>query len=56
MHAREWVACASLIYFINQLTNNSEYRSLLEAMDFYVMPIVNPDGYEFTWEEDRMWR
>ena len=25
-------------------------------MDFYVIPLVNPDGYAYTWSDDRMWR
>lgn len=26
------------------------------SVDWYFMPMVNPDGYEFSHEEDRMWR
>lgn len=27
------------------------YTSLLTQMDFYVMPVVNVDGYDFTWKK-----
>lgn len=25
-------------------------------MDFYIVPVLNPDGYEYTHTIDRMWR
>ncbi|KAB1267451.1 Carboxypeptidase B2, partial [Camelus dromedarius] len=32
------------------------YTNLLRHMDFYVMPVVNVDGYDYTWKKNRMWR
>ncbi|XP_071064375.1 carboxypeptidase B2 isoform X2 [Dasypus novemcinctus] len=32
------------------------YTNLLSHTDFYVMPLVNVDGYDFSWKENRMWR
>uniref|UniRef100_A0A8P0PP23 Carboxypeptidase B2 n=1 Tax=Canis lupus familiaris TaxID=9615 RepID=A0A8P0PP23_CANLF len=32
------------------------YTNLLRHVDFYVMPLVNVDGYDFTWKKNRMWR
>ncbi|XP_074047784.1 carboxypeptidase B2 isoform X2 [Macrotis lagotis] len=29
---------------------------LLNHLDFYVMPVFNVDGYDFSWTTDRMWR
>jgi len=28
----------------------------LEAVDFYILPVMNPDGYKFSFESDRLWR
>lgn len=28
----------------------------LDNYDFYILPIVNPDGFVYTIDEDRMWR
>lgn len=27
-----------------------------QKYDWYIFPVVNPDGYKFTFESDRMWR
>jgi murein tripeptide amidase MpaA len=52
MHAREWIGPPVALYAINQLTEFFDQSSnLLENVDFYIMPMVNPDGYLFTWEE-----
>ncbi|KAI1699617.1 zinc carboxypeptidase domain-containing protein [Ditylenchus destructor] len=54
-HAREWIAPAVALQFINHLTRE-EYKGLLEDIDIYVLPLLNPDGYEYSREVDRMWR
>lgn len=49
IHAREWVAPAMALYLINRLVNDLEARSReLSGIDWYILPVVNPDGYEFT--------
>ncbi|XP_043288590.1 carboxypeptidase B-like isoform X1 [Venturia canescens] len=52
IHAREWISPAAVTYIINHLVENSEQ---LEA-DYYILPVVNPDGYEYTFRGDRLWR
>ncbi|MEJ1280506.1 plastin 3 (T-isoform) [Cricetulus griseus] len=32
------------------------YTSLLRHVDFYIMPVMNVDGYDYTWKTNRMWR
>ncbi|XP_045128706.1 LOW QUALITY PROTEIN: carboxypeptidase B-like [Portunus trituberculatus] len=63
MHAREWIAPATVTYMINKLvTNSTEYENLLSQVNFYFMPVTNPDGYDFTFmrsisqNQDRLWR
>ena len=29
---------------------------MLRSLDWYVVPLLNPDGYEFSHTEDRFWR
>ncbi|KAJ3210634.1 corticosteroid- binding protein [Entophlyctis luteolus] len=45
-HAREWIAPATVAFLTNQLITN--YTDLLELFTFYVIPVTNPDGYEYT--------
>lgn len=28
--------------------NDAEIKTLLESIDFYVAPLVNPDGYQYS--------
>lgn len=56
-HAREWVGHASAMYLMHQLVKNSTIASeLTNDLDWVIVPVVNPDGYVYTWEEDRLWR
>lgn len=48
IHAREWVAPASVVYFIHQLVENQTNHYMFENIDWYIIPMVNPDGYEFS--------
>jgi hypothetical protein len=56
IHAREWIAPATALYAINQFVTNSAYTDLLKAIDIYVAPSINPDGYEYSRSKDRNWR
>lgn len=60
IHAREWVAPATAVYIINNLVNgyekDPEITQLVNKFDWYIFPVVNPDGYKFTWTVNRMWR
>jgi carboxypeptidase A2 len=60
IHAREWLATATLLkitsHFIDDYATDSEVQGLLATYDFYFVPIVNPDGYVYTWSDDRLWR
>jgi len=57
IHAREWIAPAVATYIINEFVENrDQYTSILDNMDFYILPVVNPDGYEYTHRAERLWR
>nr|UQB56067.1 carboxypeptidase B [Bombyx mori] len=58
MHAREWVTTPVTIYSVFRLVENlrDDERDLLEDIDWIILPIVNPDGYEFSHTDDRLWR
>ncbi|TKR60303.1 hypothetical protein L596_027568 [Steinernema carpocapsae] len=57
IHAREWLSCASMLFIISELTANAHaYQDILNKLDFYIIPVLNPDGYTYSWTDDRMWR
>ncbi|KAI0236891.1 Carboxypeptidase A2 [Lamellibrachia satsuma] len=57
IHAREWIAPATAVYLIAKLVGGSTHvTQLLRHYTIYVMPVANPDGYQYTWTNDRMWR
>jgi len=56
IHSREWIAPAIALYVIDELVNNPKYFKLLKKIDFYIAPMLNPDGYEYSRIKDRMWR
>ncbi|CAG2107270.1 unnamed protein product, partial [Medioppia subpectinata] len=60
-HAREWAAVSTACYIIDRLIDDYNAGDkvvtyLLNRFDFYVVPVVNPDGYEYSHTTDRMWR
>lgn len=60
-HAREWITVMACMYLAEQLINtydtDARTRRLLDAFEWYIVPVVNPDGYEFSWQPgERLWR
>jgi len=60
IHAREWISITTGMYLLDRLleenSTDATVRALRNAYDFYFLPIVNPDGYIYTWTNDRLWR
>ena len=54
VHAREWISLPFCLFAINKLIKTTE--TLLKHFDFYLVPVLNPDGYSFSWLENRFWR
>ncbi|TBU48939.1 Zn-dependent exopeptidase [Dichomitus squalens] len=58
-HAREWIATSTALYLAHSLLADSAedfaLSSWLDYFDFYIIPVPNPDGYVYTWENDRLW-
>ena len=59
-HAREWISVEVPLYIAQYLANNystdEEVRQLIDNCQIWIVPVVNPDGYEYSRTTDRMWR
>ncbi|CAK7222429.1 Putative metallocarboxypeptidase ecm14 [Sporothrix bragantina] len=60
LHAREWISSSSVSYIawalITGYGHTNMITKLIDNFDIILVPVVNPDGYEYTWQTDRLWR
>ena len=59
-HAREWIAVMVPTCIADRLVTgyarDARIHRILDAARFFVVPVVNPDGYRYSWTTDRYWR
>ncbi|CAG4954297.1 unnamed protein product [Parnassius apollo] len=55
MHAREWLPIPVVLNVIHRLVVDIVNNPQIELLDWVVIPLVNPDGYEYSIAEDRFW-
>ncbi|KAG0201534.1 carbamoyl-phosphate synthase (glutamine-hydrolyzing) cpa2 [Mortierella sp. GBA30] len=59
-HAREWIGPAVVTYIAKELIlgyhHNKKITRLVDHFEFVIVPLLNADGYVYTWEYNRMWR
>jgi hypothetical protein len=62
-HAREWIAGETnrrlLMWYIDQYrAKNKSIRKLLDSTELWFVPVMNPDGYQYTFQspDTRLWR
>lgn len=59
-HAREWISVSTVNYVLYSLVTgygrSQRIDKLLQTVDFLFVPTLNPDGYVYSWDVDRLWR
>ncbi len=59
-HAREWVAVTTTMFVADKLVRgygvDPQVTSILDNVEFFIVPIVNPDGYVYSHTTERLWR
>lgn len=53
VHAREWVTTPVALYLIKQLAEGAD-KLLTENLDWIIIPLANPDGYEYSINEVKL--
>src|SRR6266511_917583 len=60
IHAREWIANEVnrrlLHHFVDNYGTNAEVTNLVNTRELWFMVIANPDGYQYTFDHERLWR
>ncbi|PVH23810.1 hypothetical protein CXQ85_004104 [Candidozyma haemuli] len=60
VHAREWISVSTVLYSVYAMLRHWEENphdsKTLAQLDFLFIPVLNPDGYVYSWETDRLWR
>ncbi|XP_075034729.1 carboxypeptidase O-like [Mixophyes fleayi] len=60
IHAREWISVAFCQWFIKEILENHNSNQVihkaLENIDFYILPVLNIDGFVYSWDKERLWR
>ncbi|XP_055843286.1 carboxypeptidase B-like [Episyrphus balteatus] len=57
IHAREWISPAVVTHIMDNLLSNwSTLPKYLTSKTWYIMPVMNPDGYMYSRKHSRLWR
>ncbi|HEX6151603.1 M14 family zinc carboxypeptidase, partial [Nocardioides sp.] len=60
-HAREWISTEVNRRLMNHYisrwrANDREVRKLLQTTELWFILVANPDGYQYTFDHERLWR
>jgi hypothetical protein len=60
-HAREWISTEVdrrlMNWYVDRWrANDPAVKSLLQTTELWFVPVANPDGYQYTFDHERLWR
>lgn len=59
-HAREWVTPMTVMYMADRMLesygSDARLTAMVNKLDFYVIPMMNPDGYVYSHDVSARWR
>jgi Zinc carboxypeptidase/Immune inhibitor A-like, MAM domain len=59
-HAREWISTEVdrrlLHYFLENYPKNADVKRLVDTRELWFVLVANPDGYQYTFDVERLWR
>lgn len=60
-HAREWIAPEITRRIMNTYlqrwaADDEATKKLLQSTELWFVPVMNPDGYQYTFTDERLWR
>ena len=50
IHGTEYIAPSTVTYIMNKLITDDNFLEILSEIVIYFMPVVNPDGYDYTFQ------
>ena len=59
-HAREWIGTEITLrmadFLLEQYTYNDRIKEIVDACEIWIVPMLNQDGFRYTWTDERLWR
>jgi murein tripeptide amidase MpaA len=59
-HAREWISTEVtrrlMLHFLDGASTDPAVQDILATTELWFVPVVNPDGYQYTFDHERLWR
>ena len=46
----DWI-CFFLLQLVDDYPSDPKVKELVDKYDWYLLPVVNPDGYSYTWTD-----
>lgn len=59
-HAREWITPEMVMrllrHYLEGYGSDRELTEIIKSTELWFLPVANPDGYDYTFTDDRLWR